>query len=129
MFVGRVDNVLIDFICDDVGVILLCEVCDKQKLLLGKDFAAGVRGVAENERLGVLLECLLQLRWVKVKFRRMTESVKVLVRLDSGCMVRLSLDIRFLIIEDVLGVQGVFDLVHGRQNLRLDLAEEIAALT
>ena len=71
MFVGRVDNVLIDFICDDVGVILLCEVCDKQKLLLGKDFAAGVRGVAENERLGVLLECLLQLRWVKVKFRRM----------------------------------------------------------
>ena len=29
MFVGRVDDVLIDFICDDVGVILLCEVCDK----------------------------------------------------------------------------------------------------
>ena len=54
MFVGRVDNVLIDFICNDVGVILLREVCDKQKLLLGKDFAAGVRGVAENERLGVL---------------------------------------------------------------------------
>ena len=51
---------------------------------------------------------------VQLLLRRMTESVKVLVRLDSGCMVRLSLDIRFLIIEDVLGIQGVFDLVHGR---------------
>lgn len=38
------------------------------------------------------------LYWAEMRvIRRMTESVKVLVRLDSGCMVFLSLDIRFLI--------------------------------
>ena len=56
----RVDDVLIHLVGDDIGVVFLRKVCNDQQLLPGEHPAAGVGGVAQHQRLGVLAEGVLQ---------------------------------------------------------------------
>ena len=73
MLVGRIDDVLIDFVGNAVGVVLFAEVSDKGELLARKDLATGVGRVAQDDGLGVVvaegrLECLavkVECGWVE----------------------------------------------------------------
>ena len=58
---------LIHLVGDDIGVILLCQRGDELQLLPGKDLAAGVGGVAEDEGLDALTEGVLQLLGVEAE--------------------------------------------------------------
>ena len=51
----------IDLVGDDVDVVLGGHLCDGQKLLPGEHPAAGIGGVAQHQRLGVLAEGGFQL--------------------------------------------------------------------
>ena len=64
-----VDNVLIDLVHDGIDVILDAELRNKLQLLIGKDLAAGVRGVADEDGLRVLPERVLQDLRVKMERR------------------------------------------------------------
>ena len=55
VLVGRIDDVLIDFVGDAVDVVLFAQVGDKGELLARKDLAAGVGRVAQDDGLGVVV--------------------------------------------------------------------------
>ncbi len=52
MLMGRVDDVLVYLVGDDVEIVLLGQAGDFVQLSAGKDVPAGVGGVAEDECLG-----------------------------------------------------------------------------
>ncbi len=58
--IRREDDVLVDLVGDHVRVVLVAQTADEQQLFLGKDLAAGIRGVADDDRLGVLAERVFQ---------------------------------------------------------------------
>ena len=70
VLVRGVNDVLVDLVSDDVDVIFLGKTRDDLKLLAREDLAAGVRGVAQHERLGVLAERVLEHFGVKRERRR-----------------------------------------------------------
>ena len=55
VLMGRVDDVLVYFVGDAVGVVLFAQVGDKGELLARKDLAAGVGRVAQDDGLGVVV--------------------------------------------------------------------------
>ena len=75
MAVGFVDDVLVHFIGYDVGVIFLRQVGDELQLVIGEHLAAGVGGVAQDQRLGILLEGRFQLVHIKMELRRVQGHV------------------------------------------------------
>ena len=70
MLIGGVDDVLIHLVCDDKGIVLQRELCDGLQLIAAEDLAAGVRGVAEDQRLGPLCKALFNEAEVKLIGRR-----------------------------------------------------------
>ena len=66
----RVDDVLVNLVGDDVGVVLFRERRDEFKLLAREHLAAGVGRVAQDHRLGVLAERILEDSRVKMEIRR-----------------------------------------------------------
>ena len=70
MPVGRIDDVLIYLVGNDVHIVLGGQCRDGLQLFAGKDLAAGVGGVAQHQRLGVLAEGVLQHIGVKMEIRR-----------------------------------------------------------
>ena len=75
MAVGFIDDVLVHFIGYDVGVIFLRQVGDDLQLVVGEHLTAGVGGVTQDERFGVLLEGCFQLVHVKVELWRVQGHV------------------------------------------------------
>ena len=75
MLVGRIDDVLVNFVGDDVSVVFLRQIGDQGQLFSGKDLTAGVRGVAEDQSLCPLPESGFQLVRVKGKLRRVKGDV------------------------------------------------------
>ena len=68
--VGGIDHVLVDLVGDDKGVVLQGQLADPHQFLPGKDLAAGVGGVADDDPLGPLAEALLHQTQVEVILRR-----------------------------------------------------------
>ena len=68
--VGRIDDVLIYFVCNDIGVILHSERRDQFQFFMGEHFPAGIGGIAQDQRLGALAKGVLQHLRVKAEFRR-----------------------------------------------------------
>ena len=67
---GSIDDMLIDLVGDHIGVVCFRQICNDLQLLPGKHLAAGVGGVAEDQRLGLLPEGLLQRAGIKMIVRR-----------------------------------------------------------
>ena len=61
---------LIHLVGDDIGVIFLGQRGDGLQFLTGEHLAAGIGRIAEDQRLGVLPEGVLQHFRVKVEVRR-----------------------------------------------------------
>ena len=76
-----VDDMLIHFVGDDVGVVLFGQVRDGFQLSTGEHLAAGVGRVAQDQGLGVLLESSFQLVHVKIKRGRVQRHIN---RLGPG---------------------------------------------
>ena len=70
MMIRREDDVLVNLVGDHVRVILVAQAADEQQLFLGEDLAARVRRVADDDRLRVLAERVLEHVAVKVERRR-----------------------------------------------------------
>ena len=68
--VRRVDDVLVHLVGDNIDIILFGKARNQLQLVPGEHLAAGVRGVAQDQRLRVLAEGILQYLGVKGKFRR-----------------------------------------------------------
>ena len=60
----------IDLVGDDIHIVLGSQCRDGLQLRTGKDLAAGVGGVAQHQRLGVLAKGVLQHIGIKVEIRR-----------------------------------------------------------
>jgi len=73
--VGRVDDVLVDLVGEDEGVVLLRERRDVEELGAGEDLPRGVRGVAEDDGLRLLREGLLQLLRIEAEIGRAERDV------------------------------------------------------
>lgn len=56
VMVGLIDDVFIDLVGDDVGIVFLGQVGDDHEFVVGEDLAARIGGIAEDEGLGPLLE-------------------------------------------------------------------------
>ena len=82
--VGGVDDVLIDLVGDDIGVVFLRQGGDDLQLHPGEDPAAGVGGVAENQGLGPLTEGVLQDLWVEAEVRGRQGHVDGLRAAEDG---------------------------------------------
>ena len=70
MAAGGVDNVLIDLVGDDIGVVFFRQSGDDLQFLPGKYPAAGIGGIAENQRLGPAAEGVLQNLRIEAEVRR-----------------------------------------------------------
>ena len=81
---GRVDDVLIDLVGNHIGIIFPGKRRDNFQLLPGKDLAAGVGGVAQYQRLGLLAEGILQHRRVKMEIRRYKRYINRLRPGENG---------------------------------------------
>ena len=68
--VRRVDDVLVHLVGDNIDIILFGKARNQLQLVPGEHLAAGVRGVAQDQRLRVLAEGILQYLGVKGKFWR-----------------------------------------------------------
>ena len=79
--VGGVDDVLVDLIGNNIGIIFPGKRGDDFQLFPGKDLAAGVGRVAQHQRLGFLAEGILQHRRVKMEIRRYKRYIN---RLGAG---------------------------------------------
>ena len=79
--VGRVDDVFVNFVRDDIGIVFDGQLRDGFQLLTGKDLATGVGRVAQDQRLGVLAEGVLQFVGIEAEFRRVQRDVD---RLRAG---------------------------------------------
>ena len=84
MAVGLVDDVFVHFIGYNVGVILLRQVGDELQLVIGEHLAAGVGGVAQDQRLGILLEGCFQLVHVKMELWRVQRHIDGLRTGEDG---------------------------------------------
>ena len=58
---------LVDLVGDNIGIVLFCQIRDDLQLGTGKDAAAGVGGIAQHQRLGLLAERVLQHLGIKGK--------------------------------------------------------------
>ena len=65
-----VHDVLVGLVGDDEGVVLLRERQDLGQLGTGEDLAAGIRGIADDDRLGALREGAGKLRGIVREVRR-----------------------------------------------------------
>ena len=70
MLVRSVDDVLVGFVGDDERVVLFGQTQDGQQLSTCEDLAAGIRGIADDDRLGLLREGLGELIRVEGEIRR-----------------------------------------------------------
>ena len=110
MLVGRVDDVLVDFVGDAVGVVLFAEVGDKGELLAGKDLAAGVGRVAQDDCFGIVVaEGRLEDFTVEVKGGRVERHIDGLSPRENGVSAVVLVERR----EDYDLVAGVRDRHHG----------------
>lgn len=69
MFMGRIDDMFIDFIGDDEGIKFLGEVGDELEFFAGEDTASGVSGIAEDDRFGPLGESVTKFIGVEEEVR------------------------------------------------------------
>ena len=81
---GGVDDVLINLVSYDIGVVFLRQGGNDRQLLPGEDPPAGVGGVAENQGLGFLAEGVLQDLRVKAEVRRRQGHVDGLRAAEDG---------------------------------------------
>ncbi len=110
VLVGRVDDVLVDFVGDAVGVVLFAEVGDKGELLAGKDLAAGVGWVAQDDCFGIVVaEGRLEDLTVEVKGGRVERHIDGLSPRENGVSAVVLVERR----EDYDLVAGVRDRHHG----------------
>ena len=79
-----IDDVLVGLVGDHEGVVLLRERQDLQKLGTGEDLAAGVGGVADDDRLGPLREGARKLRGIIGEVRRAQADVDGLGAGEDG---------------------------------------------
>ena len=84
VLIRRVDDVLVDLVGDDKGVILLSEVGDYEELLACEDLAAGIGRVAENESLWLLLESSFEDVRVKSELGRVERKIYRLGTRENG---------------------------------------------
>ena len=70
VLVGREDDVLVHLVGDHEGVVLLAQASNEEQLFFGEDLAARVGRVADDDRLRVLAEGVLEHRAVEVERRR-----------------------------------------------------------
>ena len=112
MLMGRVDNVFVNLVGDDVHIIPGRQRRDGFQLLPRKDLAAGVGGVAEHQRFGVLAESVLQHVGVKVKIRRHQRDIDRLRAGENGVRAVVLIERR----EDNHLVAGIGDGHHGRHH-------------
>ena len=80
----RVDDVLVDLVGDDIGIVLFRERRDKFQLLAREHLAAGIGGVAQDHRLGVLAERILEDGRVKMEIRRHERHIDRLCARQDG---------------------------------------------
>ena len=87
---GRVDDVLVHLVSDDVGVVLRRKRRDDLQLLPGEHPAAGVGGIAQHQGLGTPAEGILQHLRVEAELRRRQGHVDGLRAGEDGvCAVVL----------------------------------------
>ena len=84
MLMGRVDDMLVHLVGDDIGVVLFRQVGNDIQLRPGEDLAAGVGGVAEDQRLGPLAEGVLQHLRVEAEVRRRQRHIDGLRAAEDG---------------------------------------------
>ena len=84
VLVRCVNDMLVHLVGDDEGVVSLGQVGDQLQLVIGEDLAAGIGGIAEDQRLGMLVERRLQLVCVKVEFRRVKRDIDRLRARENG---------------------------------------------
>ena len=84
MLVRGIDDMLINLVGDDVAVVSYHDISYLLQFLASKYLAAGVRRVAQHQRLDSLSESILNEVGIECICRRMMESVKPAVRVDSG---------------------------------------------
>ncbi len=77
----RIDDVLVDLVGDDEGVVLLRELQDEKQFLAREDLAAGVGRIAEDDGLGPLREGAAQFVVVEGEIGRAQRDVD---RLGAG---------------------------------------------
>mgnify|MGYP007042151922 CR=1 FL=1 len=75
MLVRGVDDVLVRLVGDDERVVLLGETQDRQELSAREDLTAGIGGIADDDRLGLLREGLGELIGVEGEVRRAQRHV------------------------------------------------------
>ena len=84
MLMGCVDDVLVHLVGDDIGVVPFRQVGDDSQLRPGENLAAGVGGVAEDQRLRPLAEGVLQHLRVKAEVRRRQRHIDGLRAAEDG---------------------------------------------
>ena len=110
VLVGRIDDVLVYLVGDAVRVVLFAQVGDKGELLARKDLAAGVRRVAQDDGLGVVVaEGSLEYLTVKVECGRVERHIDGLGTREDGVGAVVLVERR----EDDDLVAGVRDRHHG----------------
>ena len=110
VLVGRIDDVLIDFVGDAVDVVLFAQVGDKVELLARKDLAAGVGRVAQDNGLGfVVAEGRLEDLAIEVEGGRVQRHVDGLSAREDRVGAVVLVERR----EDDDLVAGVRDRHHG----------------
>ena len=115
--IRREDDMLVDLVGDHVCVILVAQTADEQQLFLCKDLAAGIGGVADDNRLGVLAESIFQYIAVKVERRRDKRNENRIRAGENGIRTVILIERR----EDDDLVAGVAD-GHHRAHHRLGAA-------
>ena len=110
VLMGRVDDVLVDFVGDAVRVVLFAQVGDKGELFARKDLAAGVGRVAQDDGLGVVVaEGSLERLAVKVECGRVERHIDGLGTRENGVSAVVLVERR----EDDDLVSGVRNRHHG----------------
>ena len=79
--VRRIDNVLVDLVRHDKGVIALHDICNDQQFVHRKNLAARIGGVAQNQCLRAAAEGVLEHFRVKMIIRRHQRDIN---RLGAG---------------------------------------------
>jgi hypothetical protein len=77
----RINDVLVDLVGDDERVVLARQLENEKQFFAGEDFARGIRGIAEYERLWFLREGPAQLVRIETELRRLEPDVD---RLRAG---------------------------------------------
>lgn len=85
MGVRGIDNMLIHFIGNHIGIVFLHQTGNHQHFFPGEYLAAGVGGIAQNQRFRPLTEGIFQHLGVKVKGRRLQGYIDRL-RIAEHCV-------------------------------------------